>query len=112
PEKEEGEAAGRGCRTSAGEQRRGDQPGAPPQRAPHQLAAATVLISIVCSPPTMRWVPVTVTLLSANLSSFEFWGSPGLELTGTQSPAGGAYRVLPCTVRPDLRFQIGLYWAP
>src|SRR5207253_9532193 len=75
---ETGEGRGR-C---ACEERRGAQPGAPRQRAPHQLAAATVLISIVCNPLTIRCIPVTVTLPSAYCSSFEFWGSPGLELTG------------------------------
>src|SRR5204863_8336082 len=78
------ERAGRSGRGGAGEERRGVQPAAPRQRAPHQLAAATVLISMVCNPLTMRCVPVTVTLPSACCSSFEFWGSPGLELTGRQ----------------------------
>src|SRR5207302_7510320 len=84
-QEEEGEAVGgrRGGRGgSAGEERRGAQAGAPRQRVPHQLAAATVLISMVCNPLTNRWVPVTVTLLSACCSSFAFWGSPGFELTG------------------------------
>src|SRR5438477_142863 len=74
---EQGEAAGRrrataehGCREHGA------------QGAAHQVAGETVLISIVCSPLTMRCVPVTFTLPSTYCSSFEFCGSPGLELTG------------------------------
>src|SRR3989454_1627840 len=77
-EKQEGEA-GRGG--AAGEERQ-EQGGPAPRRPPHQDAAETVLISMVCRPLTRRCVPVTFTLLSVNCMSFEFCGSPGFELTG------------------------------
>ncbi|OLD85828.1 MAG: hypothetical protein AUG85_12180 [Gemmatimonadetes bacterium 13_1_20CM_4_66_11] len=44
------------------------------------MAAAIVLISIVCMPWLIRWTPVTFTWLSANGSSREFCGSAALEL--------------------------------
>src|SRR2546426_980336 len=47
----------------------------------HTIEIKTV--SIVWRPLTMRCIPVTFTLASMNCSSFEFCGSPGLELTGT-----------------------------
>src|SRR2546425_849599 len=77
-EKEEGEAGRRGAASDD----RQEQGGPAPRRSPHQVAAVTVLISMVCRPLTKRCVPVTFTLLSANGMSFEFCGSPGFELTG------------------------------
>src|SRR5207248_10446704 len=75
-EKEEGEAAGRRRATAEHGCREHGAQGA------HQVAGETVLISIVCSPLTIRCMPVTFTLPSAYCSSFEFCGSPGLALTG------------------------------
>src|SRR5438034_8500421 len=75
------EAAGGGRGRAAAVERR-HQNGAPPQHQPHQDAAETDLISMVCRPLTRRCVPVTFTLLSAKGMSFEFCGSPGFELTG------------------------------
>ncbi len=78
-EEQQGEfAGGRAAGRDGGDGQRGRYP----QRTAHQVAAAIVLISIVCIPPAMRCVPVTFTLPSANGSSREFCGSPGFELTG------------------------------
>src|SRR5438128_2455841 len=60
-EEQEGET---GCRGAAGDERQ-EQDGPAPQHPPHQDAAETVLISMVCRPLTRRCVPVTLTLLSA-----------------------------------------------
>lgn len=48
----------------------------------HQVAASTVLITIVCRPLTSFTVPVTFTLPSANSTSRPFCGLLGLGLTG------------------------------
>src|SRR5207245_9760228 len=80
-QKQQGEAAVGGRRRATAVERR-HQNGAPLQHQPHQDAAETDLISMVCRPLTRRCVPVTFTLLSAKGMSFEFCGSPGFELTG------------------------------
>src|SRR2546426_491183 len=69
-----------GRRGPTGDGGRADRRGA--QRTPHQDAAEIVLISIVCSPFSMRCTPVTFTLASVKSTSREFCGSAGLELTG------------------------------
>jgi len=63
PEEQKGEATrGRGGRRRAAAEQRCRQNGT--RHQPHQDAAETVLISMVCSPLTKRCVPVTFTLLS------------------------------------------------
>ena len=83
-QEEEGETAGGRVGTAGGQCQECDRNHRPacPQRASHQVAAAIVLISIVCMPWLIRWTPVTFTCPSANGASFVFCGSPGLELTG------------------------------
>ena len=83
-QEDESEAAGGRVGTAGGQCQERDQSHRPacPQQAAHQVAAAIVLISIVCMPWLIRCTPVTFTCPSANGASFAFCGSPGLELTG------------------------------
>src|SRR5206468_3131557 len=76
------ESAGSGMTSGEGQQSERRRRCPRPRRDAHQVAAAIVLISIVCMPWSMRWTPVIFTCVSANGSRREFCGSPGLELTG------------------------------